>query len=53
VIDGKLERTEMTGRRGKRGKQLLGNFKEKRRCWKLKEDSPCGELALEEATDLS
>jgi hypothetical protein len=38
VIEGKLEgRIEMTGRRGRRCKQLLDNLKEKRRYWKLKE----------------
>jgi hypothetical protein len=38
VIEGKLEgRIEMTGRRGRRRKQLLGDLKEKRRYWKLKE----------------
>jgi hypothetical protein len=46
----------MMARRGRRRKQLLADLKEKRRSWKLKEgalDAPCGELALEEATDLS
>jgi hypothetical protein len=38
VIEGKLEGTiEMTGRRGRRCKQLLDDLKEKRRYWKLKE----------------
>jgi hypothetical protein len=38
VIEGKLEgRIEMTGRRGRRRKQLLDDLKEKRRYWKLKE----------------
>jgi hypothetical protein len=37
VIEGKLEgRVEMTGRRSK---QLLDDFKEKRRYWKLKEEA--------------
>jgi hypothetical protein len=37
VIEGKLDGTiEMAGRRGGRRKQLLDNFKEKRRYWKLK-----------------
>jgi hypothetical protein len=37
VIEGKLEeRIEMTGRRGRRRKQLLDDLKEKRRYWKLK-----------------
>jgi hypothetical protein len=40
VIEGKLEgRIEMTGRRGRRLKQLLDNLKEKRRYWKLKEEA--------------
>jgi hypothetical protein len=29
----------MTGRRGRRRKQLLDNLKEKRRYWKLKEEA--------------
>jgi hypothetical protein len=38
VIEGKLEgRVEMTGRRGRRSKQLLGDLKEKR--LKLKEEA--------------
>jgi len=41
----------VTGRQGRRIKQLLENRKEKRRYWKLKEES--GELALEGAVDLS
>jgi hypothetical protein len=40
VIEGKLEgRIEMTGRRGRRRKPLLDDFKEKRRYWKLKEEA--------------
>jgi hypothetical protein len=40
VIEGKLEgRIEITGRRGKRRKQLLDDLKEKRRYWKLKEEA--------------
>jgi hypothetical protein len=40
VIEGKLEvRLEMTGRRGRRHKQLLDNLKEKRRYCKLKEEA--------------
>jgi hypothetical protein len=40
VIEGKLEgRLEMTGRRGRRRKQLLDDIKEKRRYWKLKEEA--------------
>jgi hypothetical protein len=40
VIEGKLEgRIEMTGRRGRRRKQLLDDLKEKRRYLKLKEEA--------------
>jgi hypothetical protein len=40
VIEGKLEgRIEMTGRRGRRRKQLLDDLKEKRKYWKLKEEA--------------
>jgi hypothetical protein len=40
VIEGKLEgRIEMTGRRGRRRKQLLDDLKGKRRYWKLKEEA--------------
>jgi hypothetical protein len=40
VIEGKLEgRIEMTGRRGRRRKQLLDDLKEKRSYWKLKEEA--------------
>jgi hypothetical protein len=40
VSEGKLKgRTEMTGRRGRRRKQLLDGFKEKRRYWKLKDEA--------------
>jgi hypothetical protein len=40
VIEGKLEgRIEMTGRRGRRSKQLLDDLKEKKRYWKLKEEA--------------
>jgi hypothetical protein len=58
VIEGKLEgRIEMTGRRGRRRKQLLDDLKENKRYWKLKEEALdrtlWRELALEEATDLS
>jgi hypothetical protein len=52
VIEGKIEgRIEVTGRRGRRGKQLLDDDKEKRGYRKL--IALCGELALEETTDLS
>jgi hypothetical protein len=40
VIEGKLEgRIEMTGRRGRRRKQLLDDLKEKRGHWKFKEEA--------------
>jgi hypothetical protein len=40
VIEGKLEgRIEMTGRRGRRRKQLLDDLREKWRYWKLKEEA--------------
>jgi hypothetical protein len=40
MIEGKLEaRIEMTGRRGRWRKQLLDDLKEKRRYWKLKEET--------------
>jgi hypothetical protein len=40
VIEGKLEgRIEMTGRCGRRRKQLLDDLKEKRRYWKLEEEA--------------
>jgi hypothetical protein len=40
ITDGNIEgRIEMTGRRGRRGKQLLDDLKEKRRYWKLKKGS--------------
>jgi hypothetical protein len=40
VIEGKIEgRIEMTGRRGRRHKQLLDNLKDKRGYWKLRGDT--------------
>jgi hypothetical protein len=58
VIEGKLEgRIEMTGRRGRRRKQLLDDLKEKRGYWEIERESTrshtVGKIALEEATDLS
>jgi hypothetical protein len=44
-----VKSVEMTGRRGRRRKQLLDYLKENRKYWKLKEE----ELALEETTNLS
>jgi hypothetical protein len=44
VIEGKVEgRIEVAGRRGRRGKQILDDLKEKRGYWKL----------IEEALDLT
>jgi hypothetical protein len=41
VIEEKLEgRIEVTGRRGRRRKQLLDDLKEKRGYWELKEQAP-------------
>jgi hypothetical protein len=40
AIEGKIEgRIEITGRRGRRCKQLLDDLKEERRYWKLKEEA--------------
>jgi hypothetical protein len=40
VIGGKIEGgTEMTGRRGRRSKQLLDGLKEVKRDWKMKEEA--------------
>jgi len=40
VIKGKIEgKIEVTGRRGRRRKQLLDDLKEKIGCWKLKEEA--------------
>jgi len=47
------EKVEGTRRRGRRRNQLPDDLKEKRGCWKLKEEALCGELGLEEAADLS
>jgi hypothetical protein len=42
LIEVKIEgRTEVTGKRGKRRKQLLDDLKEKREYWKLKEALDC------------
>jgi hypothetical protein len=49
-------RIEVTGRRGRRSKQLLHDVKEKRGYWKLKKEDYIvflGELAVEETTNLS
>ena len=42
VIEGKVEgKIEVMGRRGRRRKQLLDDFKEKSGPWKLKEEALC------------
>ena len=49
------EKTERTGRRERRRKQLLDNLKEKRKYWNLKEgliDRTVWRTRLEEAVDL-
>ena len=45
------ERTEVTGRRGKRSKHLLNDPKEARGYWNLREKAR-GELTVEEALNL-
>jgi len=41
IIEGKIqEMIKATGRRRKRSKLLLDDLKEKRRCWKLKQEAP-------------
>ena len=40
IIKGKIEGgIEVTGRQGRRRKKLLGDFKETRGCWKLKDEA--------------
>jgi hypothetical protein len=54
VIEGKIKgRIKVTGRRGRRRRKLLDDLKERRGYSHLKEEALCGELALEEALDLS
>ena len=58
VIEGKIKgRIEVTGRRRRRRRKLQDNLKERRVYSHLKEAtldrSVCGELALEDALDLS
>jgi len=41
VIEGKIDvRIDVTGRRGRRSKQLLDDLKEKRGYWNLKDEAP-------------
>jgi hypothetical protein len=52
VIEGKIEGTlEVTGRWGRRGKQLLVVLKWMRMCYKLKEEALGGELDLRDAME--
>ena len=57
AIEGKIAGSiEVMGRRERRGKQLLDGLKERRGCWKLKEQVLARarwKLALAKATDLS
>jgi hypothetical protein len=57
IIEEKIEgEIEVTEREGRRHKQLLDDLKETTGYYKLKEEAKlalCGELALEEAVDLS
>jgi hypothetical protein len=50
------EEIEVTGRQGRRHKQLLNDLKEMRDYWKLKEEAPdrtAWRTGLEEVMDLS
>jgi hypothetical protein len=55
VIEGKIQgEIEVAGRQGRRRRKLLDDLKERRGYSHLKEKTlDCGELALEEALDLS
>jgi hypothetical protein len=50
AIEGKIE---ITGRRGRRRKQLLEELEEMKGYCKLRGEARCEELALEEGVDLS
>jgi aminoglycoside phosphotransferase len=54
VTDGKIEeRIEVKGRQGRRRRKVLGDLKERRSYWKLKEEALGvlhGDVALYEAT---
>ena len=39
IIEGKIRRIEMKVRQGRRHNQLLGDLKETRRCWELREEA--------------
>jgi hypothetical protein len=39
IVEEKIERIEVTGRQGRRRKQILYDLKETRECWKLKEEA--------------
>jgi hypothetical protein len=54
VIEGKIKGgIEVIGRRGRRRRKLVEDLKERRGYSHQKEIALCGELALEEALDLS
>jgi hypothetical protein len=54
VTERKIEgRLEVTGRRGRRRKQLQRDLKEGRGYWKLKEEALSGEFASEDSVDMS
>jgi hypothetical protein len=57
IIEGKIEgQTEVRQRQGRRRKQLLDTLKKEKRRREIEIEctrSQCGELALEEAMDLS
>jgi hypothetical protein len=56
IIDGKVEgKIEVSERRGRRSKQLLGELKERKGYWRLKDGTldRIGEFALEVAVELS
>jgi hypothetical protein len=54
VIEGNIKgKIEVTGRRGRRRRKLLDDLRERRGYSHLKEEALDGELALEEALDLS
>ena len=54
AVEGKMDsRIDVTGRRGRRRKQLLVDFNERRRQWKWKRKLYNGEVAVEKAEGLS
>jgi len=54
VTEEKIQgRTEVTGTRGRRRKQLLDDLKEEREYWKLKEEALENSCVMEETMNLS